>query len=310
MKILKTLFIFIIIIFISVVGCIVLAIGTIKYARFETNWISTVVHTERSADIPKDFDNKKIVFISDLHISDEISINRAKRAVKIVNDLKPDLILLGGDYISNDPAKIEPCFEILKQLKADMGVYGVMGNHDHWTDEALLEKIKQAKEQNSQNLKWLENIKLCRNSMKDAGITPLDNSATWIKSGSGNIKIGGVGDLWDDEQDISHTLKDTMEYDYVILLSHNPDYTEKITDSRIDLVLSGHTHGGQVTIFGLHSPVFRFYDVTKYGNKYRTGLVKTDYTKVLVSNGIGTVGYHYRFFARPQINVIILKSLR
>ena len=89
-----------------------------------------------------------------------------------------------------------------------------------------------------------------------------------------------------------------------ILLSHNPDYVEKLNNYKIDLMLSGHTHGGQVTFFGLWTPFIP----SAYGDKYRTGIINTKYTELIVSNGTGTVIKPLRFCARPQILVIYLKK--
>ena len=105
-------------------------------------------------------------------------------------------------------------------------------------------------------------------------------------------------------QDINPTIKDTEKNDFVILLSHNPDYIEKLQSDKIDLMLSGHTHGGQITFFGLFAPLIP----SAYGQKYRTGLVETVQTKLLVSNGIRKVTPPVRFFARPQINIVYLQT--
>jgi hypothetical protein len=89
----------------------------------------------------------------------------------------------------------------------------------------------------------------------------------------------------------------------VILAVHNPTYVNRIGEAEIDLILSGHTHGGQITFFGLWFP---FFDL-KYGHKYRTGIYSLGDKILLVSNGLGTTLLPLRFFARPEINVITLK---
>ncbi|MCL5773364.1 MAG: metallophosphoesterase [Firmicutes bacterium] len=233
-------------------------------------------------DIPDSFDGARIVFMSDIHHGPYLSRNRVKGFVKKANALKPDIIILGGDYVQGR-RYIKPCFEELKNLKAPLGKFGVLGNHDHWGDADLT-----------------------RRCMKDAGITLLDNRSEWIDNGAagGRIKIGGIGDLWHEKPDIEATIHDVTEKDFVILVTHNPDYAEEIKTHKIRLVLSGHTHGGQVTLFGLlaaHLP-------TKYGQKYRGGIVTTEYTKVIVSKGTGTIYPPVRFFCRPEIYLIRLKK--
>ncbi len=230
--------------------------------------------------VPDTFKGTRIVFVSDIHSNKIVSNNHIKNMVKKINELNPDIVLLGGDYIAKGKEHIETCFNELSKINAKVGKYGVLGNHDHYGYPELV-----------------------RESMEKAGIKCLDNDSVWIQNGNDRIKIGGVGDLWLDKQIIENTIHDVTEEDFVMLLSHNPDYAEKLKTSKIDLMLSGHTHGGQVTLFGLYAPFLP----TKYGQKYRQGLIETENTKVLVSKGIGCTGLPFRFFSRPEINVIELK---
>lgn len=250
------------------------------YALIEPYCIQTVVYNEINPNLPAEFDGKKIVFIADIHHKYFFSVKRIRALVNSINNMKPDVILLGGDYIVYSSSYAAPCFAELKNLHAPMGVYGVLGNHDYW-----------------------EGKNIVLQEMKNAGISTLINDARWLKIGKGRIKIGGTGDYWEDKTDISPTVEGTTEKDTVILITHNPDFVELIKDKRIDLVLSGHTHGGQVTLFGLWAPFIP----SANGNKYRTGVIKTDFTKVLVTNGVGSIGIPLRFFAPPQINVIYLR---
>ena len=140
-------------------------------------------------------------------------------------------------------------------------------------------------------------------SSERAGIKWINNGAQWVSRNGQRIKIGGVGDLWEGCQDITPTIADTTEEDFVILVSHNPDYVETKTTRAVDLVLSGHTHDGQVTFFGLWAP----FVPSLYGQKYRTGMVDTPFTTIITSNGIGTIPPPIRFFARPEIVLIHLQ---
>ena len=232
------------------------------------------------SDIPPAFDNTKIIFVSDIHHGPFLARRRVASMVEKTNQLHPDIVIFGGDYVHRGPQYIIPCFEELQHVNATYGKFGVLGNHDHWEDAALT---------------WQQ--------MQRAGITILDNQAVWIKKGQGQIKIGGVGDLWEDTQDLTPTLQDTTEEDFVILVSHNPDYAELLHTQKIDVMLSGHTHGGQVTLFGLWAPLIP----SRYGQKYRTGLIQTPNVQVIVTNGIGTITPPVRFFARPEIVMMTLK---
>lgn len=233
--------------------------------------------------IPESFEDFKILFVSDIHHSTTYSKKRVIALINKINIQKPDLILLGGDYV-NHRSYIEPLFKEMKNFKAGYGILGVLGNHDVYAD-----------------------AKMVKDEMENSGIKCLDNKAAWIYKENARIRIGGVGDFLNGTQDLNPTVNE-VNNEFIILLSHNPDYAEDIKTDKIDLVLSGHTHGGQGTIFGLWAPFIP----SKYGQKYRTGIVNLQHTKVLVSNGLGNVeGWApIRFFARPQINIIYLKRTK
>ncbi|MFH0801725.1 MAG: metallophosphoesterase [bacterium] len=256
-----------------------LLVSIVAYGLFEAQWLETKKVEFRSPDIPPSFEGIKIAFLTDIHCDRRFSGKKLAQFVRRVNDLKADLILTGGDYVSGRKYAIG-CFQELKNLKAPMGVFGVLGGHDHWAGVEFVKK-----------------------EMEKAGITLLDNYSLWIKKGTGRIKLGGVGDLWEDKQDLNPTLQSAQDKDFVVLVSHNPDYVEKIKRHGLDLVLCGHTHGGQVTLFGLWAPFIP----SAYGIKYRSGCVRTDCGTVYISNGVGTVGYPFRLFARPQILLITLR---
>lgn len=270
--IMKTSMIYLVTIFLSV--CFV-------YSLIEPFLLENKYYTVTNKKIPAYFDNKKIVFISDIHHGPYFSQNRVRKLVEKVNALNPDIIVLGGDCVSANAKYIKTVFEELKNLHATIGVYGILGNHDNYEDG-----------------------KLTIQSMQKDGFHILDNASEWIENNGERIKIGGVGDMWTENQNINPTIDDTKSGDYTILVSHNPDYAEHMPVNKIDLMLSGHTHGGQITLFGLYAP----YTASKYGQKYREGIIKKGDTEIIVSHGVGTVVLPMRFFARPDIVVITLKK--
>lgn len=170
---------------------------------------------------------------------------------------------------------------MLKDIKAPLGVYAVLGNHDHW--------------------EWAE---ATRNCMERYDITLLYNTSEWITVGNDSIKIGGVGDFWKDVQNLDSTIHDVNEDDFCILLMHNPDYVPSLKTNKLDLILAGHTHGGQVSFFGLWSP----YLPIKSGQKLAYGWYENNYTKTYVTSGIGTIFPPIRFCMRPEIVVITMKG--
>lgn len=251
------------------------------YTLLEPYWLENKFYTISSKEIPQAFDRTRIVLVSDIHHGPYFSKKRIGKLVQRVNRLRPDLVVLGGDYIQQKREYVRPCFDALKYLRAPLGVYGVMGNHDH-----------------------REGADLIRQNMKENQFKLLDNRALWVSRGGARIKIGGVGDYLKDSQDVKPTIRDVAVRDFVILVSHNPDYIEELRTNKIDLMLCGHTHGGQVTVFGLYAPRIP----SRYGQKFRTGRIIRNHMTLLVANGVGTEGLPIRFFARPQIVTVILRK--
>lgn len=254
----------------------------IIYSLIEPYLIREKITVIKSKKIKGRLDGIKIVFVSDIHQGKLMSVGRVKDIVKRINKLEPDIVLLGGDYITFG-TDIEKCFAELNQIKSRYGTYGVLGNHEHKTGlaQAVSEK------------------------MKECNIIQMDNKAEWICIENEKIRIGGVGDLLYDTQNINPLLENS-EKAYSILLSHNPDYVDEIKkngyEKEIDLMLSGDTHGGQVTFFGLWTPFLR----TESARTHRSGEFDIGNMKLIVSNGIGVLGVPLRLWARPEINVIIL----
>jgi hypothetical protein len=131
----------------------------------------------------------------------------------------------------------------------------------------------------------------------------LDNQATWIVRGDERFRLGGVGDWWTDKVNFEPTITGVQKNDLVILLSHNPDVAELEDSGLVDLILSGHTHAGQVTFFGQWGVIPSF-----YGQKYRQAWAKAKETDVYVSRGVGNTFLPMRFWARPEITVLTLES--
>jgi predicted MPP superfamily phosphohydrolase len=256
-------------------GAIVLAIGFYNTRRYMINEVEI-----KSTDIPAPFNGTRMVFISDTHFSRYFSQQQLSRIVDQIIELNPDIVFLGGDYVFYDKKYIAPFFKELGRLHPPLGIFGVLGNHDHWADDNET-----------------------RRKMKENGITCCDNKSFWVKKGGDSIKIGGVDDLWYGTQMPENTLRGLKKSDFAILLSHHPDYLENIHSDLIDLTLSGHTHGGQVTLFGW-APLLP----SEYGQKYRHGLIRSGNTQSYITSGIGTVIPPVRFFCPPEIVLLKLRK--
>lgn len=249
------------------------------YSLFEAGWFRVARPTITVPNLPADFEGLTIALLTDLHHGRYTSLHYIRTVVEVTNALQPDVIALGGDYAHSDKRWLPPCFDALSQLKARFGVFGVLGNHDHWYSTRLTKEV-----------------------MRKARVAEVTNGGYWLLRGSSRLRIGGVDDYWEGVQHLPDALGDARSDDATLLLCHNPDYVETITDRRVGLVLSGHTHGGQIVLPGLYAP----YVPSRYGRKYLHGLVQTPYTQVYVSRGLATVGPPLRFGARPEITLVTL----
>ena len=232
-----------------------------------------------SAKIPPEMDGYRIAFIIDTH---SMSAQELEKVVAKTNEFEPDLLILGGDFAS--------CYETPKSLmevwtKAVTvdGIYGVEGNHDDYV--------------------------YLFQDMEYYSIKPLSNSGVRIRDG---FYLAGVGDLWNRSPDIAKSIADAGSDDFVLLIAHHPDVTMTQDTTGVDLILSGHTHGGHVTFFGIWAPGLTLgKTVTDYGQRFMSGWAESgDGTPVYVSRGTGNLSNSQvpRVFARPQVILMTLAA--
>lgn len=264
--------------FLKIVGAILLMIGLIHFMSAMT--IDRIIEYKEieysSPKISSDLTGYTIAFVTDTH---GISSDELRGVVQKLDERKIDLLLLGGDYPSEDAAW--RTMEILGQTRTRDGIYGVEGNHDDY-----------------------ENI---FEAMRRYRIRPLSNTGNYLRE---NLFIAGVHDLWNRKPDVAKAIDRAKDRDFILLLAHNPDTTMQQDMSKVNLTLSGHTHGGQITFFGLWAPALHPSNgITRYDQKFKTGWTQSkDNTDVYVSNGTGTPERIPRVFARPQVIIITLKS--
>jgi predicted MPP superfamily phosphohydrolase len=249
------------------------------YPFLEAKWCRVVRRTIAVPNLPGPFRGTTVALLADVHHGPFVPLAYVRHVVAMTKALEPDIVLLAGDYTDHSPADIEPGIAELGKLRARIGRFAVRGNHDNYASAAL-----------------------SRAAMAEARLPDLNNTGVWLERRGERLRIGGVGDLWTDEQDLNAALGDATIDDAVLLLSHNPDFVESIRDLRVGLVLSGHTHGGQVIVPGYGAPIVP----SRYGQKYVYGLVQGPSTQVFVTRGVGTVSPPVRFLCRPEIVLITL----
>jgi predicted MPP superfamily phosphohydrolase len=256
-------------------------IAAASYGMFEAGWVRVERPIVPLPRLPQAFDGLRIAFLTDIHHGPFTSLDYVTSVVRTTLTLRPDLILLGGDYSYKDAKYIAPCFDVLGGLKAPLGVFGVLGNHD-----------------------YRYGLEETRAGMKAAGISELTNSGVWLERGKSRFRLGGVDDLWYGHPDVLPAMGDATPADAGLLVSHNPDFAEPLRDPRVGLVLSGHTHGGQATLPVAGAP----FVPSRYGEKYLKGLVDAPATRVYISRGLGTVAGPMRYNSRPELTLLTLRS--
>jgi len=227
--------------------------------------------------LPKELDGFRIVHLSDLHLGPLTSAAQLRRAIETANSLEPDLIALTGDYISHERQYAEPCAELVGRLRAPHGVFAVLGNHDHWTDAPLITDLFRAE-----------------------GITVLINQGMRFEKDGASFWLAGVNDTMVGLEDISLALAGSSSEEMKLLLAHNPIILRRAAREGIDLVLSGHTHGGQVALRT---------DRNSSGRTRRrvlNGLGRHRETQIYVTRGLGTVILPIRYGCPPEISLLEL----
>jgi uncharacterized protein len=244
--------------------------------------------------LPSELAGLKAVQLTDLHLGRFNSAAYLRGVVARCNALEPDLVLLTGDYVHGSVKFIPAVAAILGRLRSRLGSFAVLGNHDHWEDAALT-----------------------RRELRKVGVRLLDNGRLFISSAGvgavppvgGGLCLAGVGDLWEDRVDLEAALGGVDPSLPRILLSHNPDFAETHqarTGPRVDLMLAGHTHGGQVCLPGVGTPIVP----SRHGSKYARGLVRGPRFPVFVSAGLGTTILPLRMNVRPEVVLIELQRRR
>jgi uncharacterized protein len=233
---------------------------------------------------PQPLDGLRIVVLSDIHVDNWfITEKKLRTIVARVNHLQPELIVILGDYIAGDGRatdRVEPevFAPVLKDLRAPLGVYSVLGNHDWWYNGG---KVRRALEQN--------------------GIKVLDDESAKVEARGTSFWLVGLADLWTRPQRIAATVAGVPEGQPLIALTHNPDIFPNVPP-RVPLLLAGHTHGGQVR-FPIIGPVV---ESSEYG--WVHGHVFADNHHLFVTTGIGTSIVPVRFGVPPEIVVLTIKS--
>ncbi len=227
------------------------------------------------------FHDLRLLLISDVHCGPFISLEELADTFRRVMTLQPDLILLAGDLATSRLEEVSRLIPAFRILKAGLGVWAVLGNHDHYTGETdrLIHEMEQA------------------------GVQMLQNRHTVLERGGDRLVLAGIDDLEFGRPDLDRALAGRPDGLPVMLVSHNPDIFFEAARRHVDLVLSGHTHGGQIRCPGL--PVL----VRMSRFRLDEGRYRVAGSELVVSRGLGAIGLPLRFACSPEVVLLTLKPV-
>jgi hypothetical protein len=237
---------------------------------------------------PSACDGVRVAVLADLHVGSPFNgLDNLKRVVELTINAKPDLILLAGDYVIHGVfggKKVPPedIGENLRRLVAPLGAFAVLGNHDWWEDGPRIQR-----------------------ALESAKILVLEDQSVVIRRDACAFQLTGLSDFWEGARNYRAALAKSNSLMPTIVLTHNPDAVPMIPKP-VDLVIAGHTHGGQVYLPLIGRPIVP----SKYGQRYAAGHIIENDRHIFVSTGLGTSIIPIRFLVPPEMSLLTLNSQR
>ncbi|WP_324611603.1 metallophosphoesterase [Bacillus massiliglaciei] len=255
-------------------------VGGRYYAKdIEPNWLE-IQHLEiKNKLVPKGFHGMKMIQFSDTHLGFQFQLKDLQEVISKINTFEPEILFFTGDLMDAPDEYIhkEKIIPLLRQLKAPLGKFCVFGNHDHGGNGS----------------------DSYREIMEKSGFSLLQNTYKPVTLlSSEKIYIAGIDEPMLGTPDMEQALGTIPGNLYTVLLSHAPDLADHAKDFKVQLQLSGHSHGGQIQI-----PFAGALVTPPYSEKYREGTYIIDNLQLHVNRGLGTTRLPYRFLSRPEITV-------
>jgi predicted MPP superfamily phosphohydrolase len=231
-------------------------------------------------------DALRVAVVSDLHIgSPYVDVEKLERMVTEINAAQPHVVVLLGDFVIQDVAggefvSPEVIASRLRRLRAPLGVYAVLGNHDWWLDAPRVVK-----------------------ALRSAGIGVLEDAAVRLQAGSHAFWLVGISDFTEGPHDVTRALAAVTDDAPAIAITHNPDVFPAVPP-RVCLTLAGHTHGGQVALPVIGRPIVP----SLYGERYAIGHVHEHGRSLFVTAGVGTSIIPVRFRVPPEVVILRIQG--
>jgi len=244
-------------------------------------WFRIVTRDVTVAGLPAALDGLRVAHLSDLHIGTLTPRAWGLRWARAANAAKPDLTVVTGDLVTSGNAHDEAIADVLGALRAPLGVFSSMGNHDYFGEEEHLVAALRAR-----------------------GVSVLRNEGVAIEKGGARLWLAAIDDTWTRRDDLGLALAQRPEGLATVLLAHDPERFDQAADAGVELVLSGHTHGGQVAMPFLA----RALNFAKLRYKYTLGFYERGRSRLYVHPGLGTTGPPFRLGAAPEVTVLVLRA--
>ena len=262
----------------------------VHYARrIEPTWFEINRHELLIDNLGVAFDGFRIVQISDLHCGPKLPQDYLQQVMAAAQAEAPDAIVLTGDFVHKGFRHVDMAATSLERLSAPHGVYAVLGNHDHSIRNSL--GIRRHRRLSATII----------HALQSRGVRVLDNESLTFQQGEDQLHLVGVDDMWSRRCDVDRAMEGLDAATPRVLLAHNPRTIERLGGRRCDVMLSGHTHGGQVNWPGLGRIA-----LGRRTKQFAAGLYRHDQTHLYVNKGVG-FGWRFRFGVRPEIAVFQLR---
>ena len=265
------------------VGAGALALGGRAYyfATRET-WALRVTREEIPLpNLPAAFGGLRVCHLSDLHVGRHVSAEYVNRALGMAAGLEAQLVVLTGDYASYEWTFIKSILPALGRLQAPLGVFAVLGNHDYMRAQRGP----------------------ATRALKSAGVRVLENEAVKLTMAGATLHLVGIADPVTGHQDFDRAMEQVPPDGCKVFLAHTPDVIPAVNALHADLLLAGHTHGGQVNLPFIGPPVVP----SAFGARFAAGLAQYEGTPVFVTRGVGVIDPFLRFRCPPEVALLTLR---
>lgn len=263
---------------------LLIVIALLLFCSYQNRHLETTYYTYKVEQLGTDLEGYRIVQISDLHNA-KFGKNNQK-LVDRIRECEPDMIVLTGDLVDSNHTNVDRAVQFVDEIMKICPVYYVTGNHEYWLDTSEYENLM--------------------DGLASAGVIILDDQVVEISKGDAKFRLvglddksladGTLGTLLNNAQNVAH--EDSEKKEFTVVLAHEPQYLARYASTGVDLVLSGHAHGGQFRlpfVGGIVAPDQGFLPEYTAGEYYMNG------TEMIVSRGLGNSVIPVRLFNYPEI---------